>query len=225
MYGGVDVLVNNVGIVWDWMIVNISEEEFDVVIVVYFKGYFVIMWYVVFYWWGLFKVGKVLKDIDVWIINISFGVGLQGSVGQGNYSVVKVGIVVLMFVGVVEMRWYGVIVNVIVLVVCICMIEIVFVEVMVKLQEGFDVMVLENVLFLVVWLGSVEFCDVIGKVFEVEGGIIWVVEGWVYGLQVDKGVKWDLVELGFVVSDLLVKLWLLVLVYGVQLFVLSVNLG
>lgn len=38
-----------------------------------------------------------------------------------------------MFVGVVEMRWYGVIVNVIVLVVCICMIEIVFVEMMVKL--------------------------------------------------------------------------------------------
>ena len=61
----------------------------------------------------------------------------------------------------------------------------------------------ENVSPLVVWLGSVESRDVTGKVFEVEGGIIRVAEGWARGAEADKGARWDPAELGPVVTDLL----------------------
>lgn len=77
-----------------------------------------------------------------------------------------------------------------------------------------DAMAPENVSPLVVWLGSAESRDVTGKVFEVEGGIIRVAEGWAHGPQVDKGVKWDPAELGPVVSDLLAKSRPPVPVYG-----------
>jgi hypothetical protein len=39
--------------------------------------------------------------------------------------------------------------------------------------------------------------------FEVEGGIVRVAEGWAHGPQVDKGARWDPAELGPVVAELL----------------------
>ena len=56
--------------------------------------------------------------------------------------------------------------------------------------------------------------EVTGQVFEVEGGIIRVAEGWAHGPQVDKGAKWDPAELGPVVADLLAKARPPVPVYG-----------
>jgi hypothetical protein len=65
-----------------------------------------------------------------------------------------------------------------------------------------------------VWLGSVESRDVTGRMFEVEGGIVRVAEGWAHGPQVDKGARWDPAELGPVVADLLGKARAPVPVYG-----------
>ncbi|AGL29025.1 short chain dehydrogenase [Mycobacterium tuberculosis CAS/NITR204] len=110
-YGGVDVLVNNAGIVRDRMIANTSEEEFDAVIAVHLKGHFATMRHAASHWRGLSKAGKAPKDIDARIINTSSGAGLQGSVGQGNYSAAKAGIAALTLVGAAEMRRYGVTVN------------------------------------------------------------------------------------------------------------------
>ena len=45
------------------------------------------------------------------IINTSSGAGLQGSVGQGNYSAAKAGIAALTLVSAAEMGRYGVTVN------------------------------------------------------------------------------------------------------------------
>ena len=61
----------------------------------------------------------------------------------------------------------------------------------------------ENVAPLVVWLGSDESADVTGRVFEVEGGIIGVADGWRHGPRFDKGARWDPAEVGPVVADLL----------------------
>jgi hypothetical protein len=94
------------------------------------------------------------------------------------------------------------------------MTETVFAEMMAAPDEGFDAMAPENISPLVVWLGSAESRDVTGKVFEVEGGIIRVAEGWAHGPQVDKGAKWDPAELGPVVAHLLAKARPPVPVYG-----------
>ena len=46
---------------------------------------------------------------------------------------------------------------------------------------------------------------VTGRVFEVEGGLICVADGWQHGPAVDKGARWDPAELGPVVGDLLAQ--------------------
>ena len=210
-FGGLDVVVNNAGIVRDRMIANTSEEEFDAVIAVHLKGHFATMRHAASYWRGLSKAGKT---VDARIINTSSGAGLQGSVGQGNYSAAKAGIAALTLVAAAEMGRYGVTVNAIAPSARTRMTETVFAEMMAKPDEGFDAMAPENISPLVVWLGSAESRDVTGKVFEVEGGIIRVAEGWAHGPQVDKGARWDPAELGPVVADLLAKARPPVPVYG-----------
>jgi NAD(P)-dependent dehydrogenase (short-subunit alcohol dehydrogenase family) len=213
-FGGLDVLVNNAGIVRDRMMANTSEEEFDAVIAVHLKGHFATMRHAASYWRGLSKGGKAPKDIDARIINTSSGAGLQGSVGQGNYSAAKAGIAAMTLVGAAEMGRHGVTVNAIAPSARTRMTETVFAEMMSTQDQDFDAMAPENVSPLVVWLGSAESRDVTGKVFEVEGGKIRVAEGWAHGPQIDKGARWDPAELGPVVADLLAKARPAVPVYG-----------
>jgi hypothetical protein len=44
-----------------------------------------------------------------------------------------------------------------------------------------------------------------GRVFEVEGGVISVADGWQHGPRVDKEARWSPAEVGAAVSDLLAK--------------------
>ena len=99
-----------------------------------------------------------------------------------------------------EMGRYGVTVNAIAPSARTRMTETVFAEMMATQDDDFDAMAPENISPLVVWLGSVESRDVTGKMFEVEGGIVRVAEGWAHGPQVDKGARWDPAELGPVVD-------------------------
>jgi hypothetical protein len=46
---------------------------------------------------------------------------------------------------------------------------------------------------------------VTGRVFEVEGGVVSVADGWQHGPRVDKGARWEPTELGPVVRDLLAQ--------------------
>lgn len=205
-FGGLDVLVNNAGIVRDRMFANTSEDEFDAVIAVHLKGHFATMRHAAAYWRGLIKEGNASPDsLNARIINTSSGAGLQGSVGQANYSAAKAGIAAMTLVAAAEMGRYGITVNAIAPSARTRMTETVFAEMMATQDAEFDAMAPENISPLVVWLGSAESRDVTGKMFEVEGGTIRVAEGWAHGPQVDKGARWDPAELGPVVSDLLGK--------------------
>jgi NAD(P)-dependent dehydrogenase (short-subunit alcohol dehydrogenase family) len=214
-FGGLDVLVNNAGIVRDRMFANTSEEEFDAVTAVHLKGHFATMRHAAAYWRGLIKEGTASPDsLDARIINTSSGAGLQGSVGQANYSAAKAGIAALTLVAAAEMDRYGVTVNAIAPSARTRMTETVFADMMATQDADFDAMAPENISPLVVWLASVESRDVTGRMFEVEGGIVRVAEGWAHGPQIDKGARWDPAELGPVVSDLLAKARPPVPVYG-----------
>lgn len=210
-FGGLDVLVNNAGIVRDRMLANTSEDEFDAVIAVHLKGHFATMRHAAAYWRALSKEGRT---VDARIINTSSGAGLQGSVGQANYSAAKAGIAALTLVGAAEMGRYGVTVNAIAPAARTRMTETVFAEMMATQDDVFDAMAPENVSPLVVWLGSAESRQVTGRMFEVEGGKITVAEGWAHGPQADKGARWDPAELGPVVTDLLARARTPVPVYG-----------
>ncbi|OOK75400.1 short chain dehydrogenase [Mycobacterium kansasii] len=59
-FGGLDVLVNNAGIVRDRMMANTSEEEFDAVVAVHLKGHFATMRHAASYWRDCPRQGKLL---------------------------------------------------------------------------------------------------------------------------------------------------------------------
>ena len=56
-----------------------------------------------------------------------------------------------------------------------------------------------------VWLGSTESQGVTGRLFEVEGGIVSVADGWRHGPSRDKRARWEPAEIGPVVRELLAE--------------------
>ncbi|MBY0442860.1 MAG: SDR family oxidoreductase [Mycobacteriaceae bacterium] len=213
-FGRLDVLVNNAGFIRDRMLANTSEEEWDAVIRVHLKGHFATLRHAAGYWRGLVKAGTPPAELAARVINTSSAAGLQGSVGQGNYSAAKAGIAALTLVSAAELGRYGITVNAIAPAARTRMTEAVFAETMAAPDQGFDAMAPENISPLAVWLGSAQSGNVTGTVFEVEGGLIRVAEGWAHGPHVDKGARWDPAELGPVVADLLAKSRTPVPVYG-----------
>ncbi|MBK5288088.1 MAG: SDR family oxidoreductase [Acidimicrobiia bacterium] len=200
-FGQLDVLVNNAGFLRDRMVVTTSEEEWDAVIRVHLKGHFAPTRFASAYWREQQKNGEA---VDGRVINTSSGAGLMGSVGQGAYSAAKAGIAGLTMVEAAELGRYGVTANAIAPAARTRMTEAVFADTMAAPEDdAFDVMAPENIAPLVVWLGSADSAGVTGRVFEVEGGMISVADGWQHGPQADKGDRWDPAEVGPVVRRLL----------------------
>jgi NAD(P)-dependent dehydrogenase (short-subunit alcohol dehydrogenase family) len=203
-FGGLDVVVNNAGVVRDRMFANAAEDEWDVVVRVHLKGHFCVARWAAAYWRDQTKAAAA---VDARIINTSSGAGLMGSVGQAAYSAAKAGIAGLTMVQAAELGRYGVTANAIAPSARTRMTETVFADMMAAPDDpgSFDSMAPENIAPLVVWLGSSESRDVTGRVFEVEGGKVSLADGWQHGPAVDKGDRWDPAELGPVVRDLLSK--------------------
>jgi len=199
-FGRLDVLVNNAGFLRDRMLTTMSVDEWDAVIRVHLRGHFCPLRHAAAYWRDLAKAGE---PVDARIINTSSGAGLMGSVGQGNYAAAKAGIVALTLNAAAELGRYGVTANAIAPAARTRMTEVAMPDMMRAPDTGFDAMAPENVSPLVVWLGSAESKDVTGRVFEVEGGVVSVADGWQHGPRVDKGERWDPAELGPVVRRLL----------------------
>ncbi|MEU0386435.1 SDR family oxidoreductase [Streptomyces chartreusis] len=199
-YGRLDTLVNNAGFLRDRMLVNLDEDDFDAVVRVHLKGHFLPLRHAAAHWRSEAKAGR---PSEARIVNTSSGAGLLGSVGQGNYSAAKAGIVALTLVAAAELRRYGVQVNAIAPAARTRMTERTFADTMAAPHSGFDAMAPENVSPLVVWLGSTASAGVTGRVFEAEGGRITVMEGWRPGPSTDKGERWVPAEAGEAARELL----------------------
>ncbi len=212
-FGTLDVLVNNAGFVRDRMLFTTSEEEWDAVIRVHLKGHFAVTRHASEYWRARSKAGE---PVDARIVNTSSGAGLMGSVGQGAYSAAKGGIAALTLVESAEMGRYGVTANAIAPAARTRMTQEVFADRMQAPDAGFDVNDPANISPLVVWLGSPDSADVTGRVFEVEGGMISVADGWQHGPSLDKGARWQAGEVGEAVQKLLAQAPTPAPVYGAQ---------
>lgn len=199
-FGALDVVVNNAGFLRDRMLVNLGEHEWDAVVRVHLKGHFAVLRHAADYWRAESKAGRAR---DARIINTSSGAGLAGSVGQGNYSAAKSGVLGLTLVAAAELARYGVAVNAIAPAARTRMTEQAFAADMAAPERGFDAMAPENVAPLVVWLGSAESSAVTGRVFEVSGGEVVVARSWRRGPAASKDGRWEPAELGPVVRDLL----------------------
>jgi NAD(P)-dependent dehydrogenase (short-subunit alcohol dehydrogenase family) len=199
-YGRLDTLVNNAGFLRDRMLVNLGEDDWDAVLRVHLKGHFLPLKHAAAHWRAETKAGRTPVAR---IVNTSSGAGLSGSVGQGNYSAAKAGIVALTLVAAAELARYGVQVNAIAPAARTRMTEQTFADTMAPPSDGFDAMAPENVSPLVVWLGSRASAGVTGRVFEAEGGRITVMEGWRPGPTADRAARWTPAEAGEAARKLL----------------------
>ncbi len=200
-FGEVHVVVNNAGILRDRMFVSLSEDDWDQVMRVHLKGHFCLANILGRRWRDQAKAGN---RIAARIINTSSGAGLQGSVGQSNYSAAKGGIAALTLVQAAEMARYGVTANALAPSARTSMTESAMADVVKKPEDGsFDLWAAENVAPLVVWLGSELSAHVSGQVFESQGGRISVCDGWRTGPQQDKGARLTPLEAGAMVDELM----------------------
>lgn len=201
-FGGLDVVVNNAGIVRDRMFVSATLEEWDATMHVHLRGHFCVSRHAVDHWRAQQKAGN---PVDARIINTTSNAGLQGSMAQAAYSTAKGGIAALTLVQAAELGRYGITANALAPAARTRMTEGAFAEKMAKVESGFDAQDPDNIAPTVVWLGSVQSRDVTGCIFELEGGRISIEDGWDLGPTAEQQARWNPAELGPVVAGLLAQ--------------------
>ena len=201
-FGEVHVLVNNAGVLRDRMFLSLTEDDWDTVMRVHLRGHFCLANVLGRRWRDAAKAGH---KIDARIINTSSGAGLQGSIGQSNYSAAKGGIAALTLVQAAELARYGITVNSLAPAARTAMTEAGMPDMVKKPESGFDVWDPMNVASIVVWLGSPLSAHVTGRCFEAKGGELSVADGWHTGQILDKGDRWNPSELTGVVDQLIAQ--------------------
>lgn len=201
-FGGLDVVVNNAGILRDRMFVSADVDEWDAVMRVHLRGHFCLSRHATGFWRNEAKAGRMP---NARILNTTSGAGLQGSVGQSAYSAAKAGITALTLVQAVELDRYGITANAIAPAARTRMTEGPFAAMMKPPESGFDAWDPANVSPLLVWLGSAAARSVTGQVFEVQGGKISVATGWHPGPAAEQDHRWSPEEVGPAVAELLAR--------------------
>jgi NAD(P)-dependent dehydrogenase (short-subunit alcohol dehydrogenase family) len=171
IFGRLDVLVNNAGILRDRMLFSMSEEEWDSVVKVHLKGTFAPSRFAAIHWRDRSKAGEVN---DARLINTTSVSGLFANPGQGNYGAAKAGIASLTQIAAQELGRYGVTANA------------VAPGALTRLTEDLGALGDEMkaryaprwVAPLVTWLASPLSADVTGQVIESSGLVFGVAEGW-----------------------------------------------
>ncbi len=197
-FGGLDIVVNNAGILRDRMLTNMSEAEWDAVIKVHLKGTFGPTRHAAAYWRERAKAGETN---DARVINTSSASGIYGNVGQTNYGAAKAGIAAFTIIASQELGRYGVTVNAIAPAALTRMTENLGMgQVSDEIKEQMSPRWIAPI---VTWLASPESSDVTGRVFDVSGRALSVAEGWHIGPSVTPSD--DPTELGPLVAELMSK--------------------
>ena len=173
-FGGLDILVNTAGVLRDRMLVNMSEDEWDLMVRVHLKGTFAPIHHAGNFWRLQQKKGQMP---DARIINTTSHSGLFANIGQANYASAKGGIATLTQIAARELARYGVTCNAIAP------------RANTRLTEGMREWTPEQVekrrpewvAALVTWLASPESKDVSGRIFEAWGYRFSVIESWQHG--------------------------------------------
>jgi NAD(P)-dependent dehydrogenase (short-subunit alcohol dehydrogenase family) len=198
-FGGLDVLVNNAGILRDRMLTSMSEAEWDAVVAVHLKGTFCPTRHAAEYWRQRAKNGLAN---DARVINTTSPSGLFGNPGQTNYGAAKAGIAGFTVIAAMELARYGVTVNAVAPTALTRLTD--DLPAVHEMARSIDLSP-EAVSPVVLWLASAVARDVTGRVLAVIGGTIAVVEGWAYGPEIHSDQRWTLQRLDAVLPDLLAK--------------------
>jgi len=190
-FGGLDIVINNAGILRDRMAFNMAEEEWDAVVTVHGKGHFLPTKYACGYWRqkGKEAGGPVFGRL----IHTSSESGLFGNAGQCNYDFAKAGLISFSLCIAREMTKYGVTSNAIAPRARTRMTEGTFGNI--PAGEGFDAWDPDNVAPFVVYLCTEQAAHITGQCFIVTGGEVHLIEQHHAVNTINKGDRWTVEEL------------------------------
>jgi NAD(P)-dependent dehydrogenase (short-subunit alcohol dehydrogenase family) len=178
-FGGIDIVVNNAGILRDRTLVNMSEAEWDAVQAVHLKGTFLVSRAAV----RLMKVqGRGGR-----IINTSSVSGLNGNIGQANYAAAKAGVFGFTRTLAQELARFNITCNAIAPVALTRMTE----DLSLMAGASEEVIGPQHISPAVVFLASELAKDISGKVLGVEGGRLFE-----YRMMTSEGVVKDVLKEG-----------------------------
>ncbi|MFN8025423.1 MAG: SDR family oxidoreductase [Acidimicrobiia bacterium] len=169
-FGGLDVLVNNAGILRDRMVFSMTEDEWDAVIRVHLKGTFAPSHHAAVYWRNRAKAGETN---DARLINTTSVSGIYANPGQSNYAAAKAGIAAFTQTVAQELTRYGVTANCIAPGALTRLTE--DLPLTDELRNNFSPQAVAPV---VTWMASKDSADVTGQVIESSGLLVGIAEGW-----------------------------------------------
>jgi NAD(P)-dependent dehydrogenase (short-subunit alcohol dehydrogenase family) len=172
-FGGLDVVINNAGILRDRMLTNMTEAEWDAVIKVHLKGTFAPSHHAAAYWRERAKAGE---PNDARIINTTSVSGIYGNPGQTNYGAAKMGIAGFTIIAALELERYGVTVNAIAPGALTRLTEDLGMGQASEEQKA--AMSPRWIAPIVTWLASTQSAGITGRVFEASGNVLAVAESW-----------------------------------------------
>ena len=198
-FGGLDILINNAGILRDRMVFSMSESDWDAVINVHLKGTFGPTHHAATYWRERSKAGEAN---DARVINTSSPSGIYGNIGQSNYGAAKAGIAAFTVITAMELAKYGV--------TCNALAPAAYTRMTAELpgfnamdEEGQEAMSPRWIANVATWLASPEAANITGRVFDVAGQRVGVSEGWVLGPSGNQGD--DPESVGAVINEIASK--------------------
>ncbi|MEU7783451.1 3-oxoacyl-ACP reductase [Amycolatopsis sp. NPDC049159] len=169
--GGLDVVVNNAGVLRDKMLFSMSDDDWDTVLRVHLRGHFLLSRNAAEHWREKSKADG--KPVYGRLVNTASEAFLIGSPGQPNYAAAKAGITALTMSAARGLAKYGVRANAICPRARTAMTEGVFGA---APAEGADPLSVEHVAPFVAYLASPAAEHVNGQVFVVHGGTVSLVE-------------------------------------------------
>jgi NAD(P)-dependent dehydrogenase (short-subunit alcohol dehydrogenase family) len=199
VFGRLDVLVNNAGIVRDGAIWNMEPKDFDAVIKVHVKGTWLPSHFAAKHWRSRSQQGETFTGR---IINTVSGAGLVGNFGQTNYAPAKAAIASMTQTLSLELYKLGVTVNAIgpagaTRITGTMPNAPAVVEPDEIPEDEWNPMDPSVSSPLVAWLASDESQLVTGQVIRAVAEKIILMEGWTDGNTITNGGKrWDATTLG-----------------------------
>jgi len=208
-FGGLDIVVNNAGIVRDRVVWKMTPEDFDLVIRVHLRGTWLMTHHAALHWRS--RSEETGGPVRGRVINTTSGAGLVGNFGQSNYATAKSAIAGLTLTTSLELYSIGVTVNAIGPVGLTRL-----TATMPGAGDPFEPNDLEDDEYhpmdpagsspIVAWLASDEAQHVTGQVIRVVHDKIFLMRGWTEEAEVSSGGRrWDATKLGSVFATEIFK--------------------
>jgi NAD(P)-dependent dehydrogenase (short-subunit alcohol dehydrogenase family) len=194
VFGRLDAVVNNAGIVRDRTVAKMTAEEWDAVIAVHLRGHYALTHAACAYWKEHGGPGR--------IVCTSSTSGLLGNFGQANYGAAKAGIAAFSTIVAQEMARYAVTCNAIAPAARTRMTEGAYGDIVGDSGE-FDFWHPDNVAPMVAFLCSSASAHISGKVFGVQGDTVEIYRPWTSAAVIENGKRrWDVDQLADRVTKL-----------------------